>query len=135
VNTIGSGNVTLVPAVGIYNTGTEVKLTPVPGAGWAFNGWSGDLSGYSNPDTIVMNSDKTITATFDVDGDTDGISDAEEDAGPNGGDENDDNQQDSDQANVATFHTQDGTNYVTLESAAGTTLLLEEGCQLCFMQR
>ncbi|MEA2095975.1 MAG: choice-of-anchor U domain-containing protein, partial [Candidatus Cloacimonadota bacterium] len=48
--------------------------------------------------------------------------DAEEDAGPNGGDGNDDNQQDSDQANVATFHTQDGTNYVTLESAAGTTL-------------
>ena len=122
VNTVGSGSVTLDPAGGIYDPGTEVQLTPVPGPGWAFNGWSGDLSGYSNPDTIVMNSDKTITATFDLDDDADGISDAEEDAGPNGGDGNDDNQQDSDQANVATFHTQDGTNYITLESATGTTL-------------
>jgi len=122
LNSVGSGSVTLDPPGGIYNAGTEVKLTPVPAAGWAFNGWSGDLSGFSNPVTIVMNSDKTITATFDVDNDTDGISDDEEDAGPNGGDGNDDNQQDSGQPNVATFHTQDGTNYVTLESPAGTTL-------------
>ena len=119
---VGSASVTLDPADGTYDAGTEVQLTPIPGSGWAFNGWSGDLSGYSNPDTIVMNSDKTVAATFDEDGDADGISDAEEDAGPNGGDGNNDNQQDSDQENVATFHTQDGTNYITLESAAGTTL-------------
>ncbi len=122
VNTVGSGSVTLDPAGGTYNAGTEVQLTPVSVAGWAFNGWSGDLGGYSNPATIVMNSDKTITANFDLDGDTDGISDEEEDAGPNGGNGNDDNQLDSDQSNVATFHTQNGINYVTLESAAGTTL-------------
>ncbi len=122
VNTVGSGSVTLDPAGGIYDPGTEVQLTPVPDAGWIFKGWSGDLSGYSNPDTIVVNSDKTITAIFNEDNDADGISDEEEDAGPNGGDGNDDNQQDSDQPNVATFHTQDGTNYVTLESAVGTTL-------------
>jgi len=122
VNTVGSGSITLDPAGGTYSAGTEVKLTPVPDTGWAFNGWSGDLSGYSNPETIVMNTDKTVIATFDVDGDADGISDAEEDAGPNGGDGNSDTEQDSDQANVATFHTQDGTNYVTLESEAGKTL-------------
>jgi PKD repeat protein len=122
VNIVGSGSVTLDPAGGTYNAGTEVELTPVPDTGWAFNGWSGALSGYSNPATIVMDTNKTITATFDVDGDADGISDEEEDAGPNGGDGNSDTIQDSDQANVATFHTQDGTNYVTLESAAGTTL-------------
>jgi len=122
VNTVGSGSVTLDPEGGIYDPGTEVQLTPVPDAGWVFKDWSGDLSGYSNPDTIVINSDKTITATFNEDNDDDGISDEEEDAGPNGGDGNDDNQQDSDQPNVATFHAQDGTNYVTLESAAGTTL-------------
>jgi len=122
VNTVDSGSVTLDPAGGTYNAGTEVKLTPVPDTGWAFNGWSGDLSGYSNPETIVMNTDKTVIATFDVDGDADGISDVEEDAGPNGGDGNSDTEKDSDQANVATFHTQDGVNYVTLESEAGTTL-------------
>jgi len=125
LNTVGSGSVTLDPAGGTYNAGTEVKLTPVPAAGWAFNGWNDDLSGYSNPVTIVMNSDMTVTATFDVDNDADGISDEEEDAGPNGGDGNNDNQPDSGQPNVATFHTQDGTNYVTLESPAGTTL---SGC-------
>ena len=80
VNTVGSGSVN--PAGGIYDPGTEVQLTPVPDTGWAFNGWSVDLGGYSNPDTIVMNSDKTITATFDVDGDADGTGD---DSGSGGG--------------------------------------------------
>jgi PKD repeat protein len=122
VITVGSGSVTLNPEGGTYDAGTEIRLTPVPDTGWAFNGWSGDLSGYSNPATIVMDTDKTITATFDVDSDADGISDAEEDAGPNGGNGNFDNEQDSDQEYVATFHTQDGANYVTLESEAGTTL-------------
>ena len=70
VNIVGSGSVTLDPAGGTYNAGTEVKLTPVPDTGWAFNGWSGDLSGYSNPATIVMDTDKTITATFNEDNDS-----------------------------------------------------------------
>ena len=71
VNTVGSGSVTLDPAGGTYNADTEVKLTPVPDTGWAFNGWSGDLIGYSNPETIVMDKDKTITATFNEDNDSD----------------------------------------------------------------
>jgi len=70
MNTVSSGSVTLDPAGGTYNAGTEVKLTPVPDAGWTFNGWSGDLSGYSNPATIVMDTDKTITATFNEDNDS-----------------------------------------------------------------
>ncbi len=70
VNTVGSGRVTLDPAGGTYDAGTEVKLTPVPGAGWAFNSWSGNLSGYSNPATIVMDTDKTVTATFNEDNDS-----------------------------------------------------------------
>ena len=122
VNLTGEGSVTLDPEGGTYDAGTEIQLTPVPNAGWAFHGWSGDLSGYCNPATIVMDTNKTITATFDVDSDDDGISDAEETACPNGGDGNSDGIPDSEQLNVASLHAQDGTNYVTLESDPGTRL-------------
>ena len=36
----------------------------MPDFGWAFSGWSGDLTGSANPATINFNADKTITATF-----------------------------------------------------------------------
>ena len=122
VNIVGEGSVTLEPAGDTYDAGTEVQLTPVPNAGWAFHGWSDDLSGYCNPATLVMNADKTTTATFDVDSDDDGISDAEETDCPNNGDGNSDGIKDSEQLNVASFHSQDGTTYVTLDSGPGTTL-------------
>ena len=64
VNTSGSGSVTLNPAGGFYNPNTSVQLTAVPSAGWSFSGWSGDLSGSTNPASITMNSNKTVTATF-----------------------------------------------------------------------
>ena len=122
VNLMGGGSMSLDPRGSTYDAGIEVQLTPVPNAGWAFHGWSEDLSGYCNPATIVMDTNKTITATFDVDSDDDGISDAEEDACPNGGDRNSDGTMDSEQLNVVSFHSQDGTYYVTLESGPGTTL-------------
>ncbi len=37
-----------------------------PNQPYAFDHWSGDLSGVNNPTTIVMNSDKSITANFVV---------------------------------------------------------------------
>jgi len=122
VNLSGEGSVMLDPEGGAYDPGAEIQLTPVPNAGWAFHGWSSDLSGYCNPATIVMDSNKTISATFDVDSDDDGISDAEEAAYPNGGDGNSDGIRDSEQLNVVSLHAQDGTNYVTLESDPGTRL-------------
>jgi uncharacterized repeat protein (TIGR02543 family) len=39
-------------------------LTAVPAAGWTFSNWSGDLTGSTNPDTIIMDGNKTVTATF-----------------------------------------------------------------------
>jgi len=36
----------------------------VPNLGWSFAGWSGDVSGSMNPTTIVMDGNKTVTATF-----------------------------------------------------------------------
>ncbi len=64
VNTVGSGSVTKNPNIATYSSGTSVTLTAVPNAGWAFSGWSGDLTGSANPESITMNSNKAVTATF-----------------------------------------------------------------------
>ena len=64
VNIVGNGSVTLNPAGGTYYAGTNVQLTANPDSGWSFSNWSGDLSGNTNPASITMNSDKTVTATF-----------------------------------------------------------------------
>jgi uncharacterized repeat protein (TIGR02543 family) len=64
VNTVGQGSVTLNPPGGVYDEGTVVTLTAVPDSGWKFDNWSGDLTGSTNPDTITMNANKTVTANF-----------------------------------------------------------------------
>jgi hypothetical protein len=58
------GSVTLDPPGGSYAAGTSVTVTAAPDAGFGFVGWSGDLSGASNPETLVVDSDKTIGASF-----------------------------------------------------------------------
>jgi hypothetical protein len=63
-NTVGQGSVNLDPAGGTYNEGTVVTLTAVPDSGWQFDNWSGDLSGSTNPTTITMNANKSVTANF-----------------------------------------------------------------------
>jgi hypothetical protein len=65
VDTVGSGTVNLDPEPGPYVDGTSVELTAVPDSGWKFVGWSGDLSGDTNPGTIIMDSDKAVVATFE----------------------------------------------------------------------
>jgi len=64
INTIGSGTVTKSPDQATYAYGTTVTLMAVSDTGWDFSHWSGDLTGSTNPDTITMTSDKTVTATF-----------------------------------------------------------------------
>lgn len=64
VNTTGSGSVALNPTGGTYASGTQVTLTANPSASWSFSGWSGNLSGSTNPATITMNSNKNVTAAF-----------------------------------------------------------------------
>ena len=58
---IGQGSVT---GGGTYNSGETVSLSANPATGWEFDGWNGDLSGTTNPANIVMNSNKSVTATF-----------------------------------------------------------------------
>ncbi|MEE8471512.1 MAG: cell wall-binding protein, partial [Dehalococcoidia bacterium] len=67
VITVGSGSVSRLPDQPTYALNTVVQLTATPAAGWSFSAWSGDLIGSLNPDTITMNGDKTVTATFTQD--------------------------------------------------------------------
>ena len=64
VTPVSNGTVTLDPAGGVYDPDTSVQLTAAAAPGWEFSGWSGDLSGSLNPETIVMDGNKTVTATF-----------------------------------------------------------------------
>jgi len=60
----GSGSITRDPELPRYPSGTNLSLTAVPGAGFAFAGWSGDVVGTNNPITLTVNSDKNATARF-----------------------------------------------------------------------
>jgi uncharacterized repeat protein (TIGR02543 family) len=62
VNVVGSGSVD--PPSGTYDAGMMITLTATPAAGYQFSGWSGDLTGSTNPATITMDGDKNVTATF-----------------------------------------------------------------------
>jgi hypothetical protein len=64
VNIVGSGSVTKTPNAATYLSGTVVTLNATPASGWSFSGWSGALTGSTNPTTITMNSAQTVTATF-----------------------------------------------------------------------
>lgn len=59
-----NGIVELNPKGGIYEKGTEVTVSALHDFGYKFSGWGGDLSGLSNTTTLLMNSDKKITANF-----------------------------------------------------------------------
>ena len=64
VATSGSGSVAQSPA-GPYGCGQSVQLTAQPGAGASFQGWSGDLSGSTNPASVTLDrAQKSVTATF-----------------------------------------------------------------------
>ncbi|PKD44868.1 InlB B-repeat-containing protein [Rhodohalobacter barkolensis] len=54
------------PSQGEFDEGDEVTLTASANQGWIFSGWQGDHNGASNPASIVMNSDKSITAQFEM---------------------------------------------------------------------
>jgi uncharacterized repeat protein (TIGR02543 family) len=65
VNAVGSGAVTKSPDQAAYLCGEVVTLTATADPGWTFTGWSGDLTGNNNPETLIISSDHIITATFE----------------------------------------------------------------------
>ena len=52
------------PATFTFANGESVRLQAMPTSGYQFDGWSEDLSGTSNPTTIVIDCDKQVTANF-----------------------------------------------------------------------
>jgi len=60
------GTVTKVPDKAAYTLGDKVRLRAVPDPGYEFAGWTGALSGQSNPTVIIMHSNRSITANFVV---------------------------------------------------------------------
>jgi len=74
--TAGEGGKTSpFPDTYTYEPGTSVSITALADTGYRFAYWSGDASGTSNPITITMDSDKSVTANFSA---------IEEDASSNG---------------------------------------------------
>ena len=64
VDVEGDGAVTRDPESAAYTHGTEVTVAAVPGEGYGFVAWGGDLSGSANPAVVTMDADKSVTATF-----------------------------------------------------------------------
>jgi uncharacterized repeat protein (TIGR02543 family) len=66
VSVDGEGSVAKGPDQPTYLYGESVSLTATADPGWSFAGWSGDLSGSTNPDSITMDASKSVTATFSL---------------------------------------------------------------------
>ncbi len=64
--TTGYGSVAINPLQAAYAPGTQVILTANSTPVYFFSSWSGNLTGTTNPVTITMDSNKTITANFTV---------------------------------------------------------------------
>jgi len=63
--TVTANGTALTSGVAVsYPSGTSVILEATPSAGYNFSSWSGSLTGSTNPETITMNGNKTISAIF-----------------------------------------------------------------------
>jgi len=58
------GTTTPAPGSHLYDFGTQVSVTATANTGYQFSRWGVDASGASNPITITMDSDKSVTAIF-----------------------------------------------------------------------
>jgi len=50
---------------GIFSALTNVTLTAKPDTNYTFTSWSGYLTGTNNPETILVNTNRMVTATFE----------------------------------------------------------------------
>jgi uncharacterized repeat protein (TIGR02543 family) len=63
-NISGMGDVLVTPDQPTYTLGEWVTIEAIPDAGHVFTGWSGDLSGTTNPLDFIITGDTTVTADF-----------------------------------------------------------------------
>lgn len=62
MNVIGNGTVS--PGNTTSSAGNTVSIIAIPDVGWQFDGWSGDITSNNANELLLMDSDKTVTATF-----------------------------------------------------------------------
>ncbi len=61
---VAQGQGSVSPTSGSYTNGQSVTVSATPASGWLFDRWGGDLSGSTNPATVTMTANKTISAYF-----------------------------------------------------------------------
>ncbi len=64
INVVGGGVVLKSPNLPSYPNGSTVQLTASGNVGWVFAGYSGDLVSVNPVENLLMDADKTVTATF-----------------------------------------------------------------------
>jgi len=64
VDVVGNGSVQANPDQEAYDPNTAITLTATPNGGATFTGWTGDIDTIENPITIIMDTDKYLTANF-----------------------------------------------------------------------
>ena len=70
-----NGTTSPIPGTSTHDYGTQVQVTATADTGYQFSVWTGDATGSTNPITITMDADKTITASFTSTSSGDGIED------------------------------------------------------------
>ena len=71
----------IITGAGEYLPRTNATITATAQSGYIFSSWTGDVSGADNPLTVLINSDKTVGATFvedTRDPDNDGLTNYQE---------------------------------------------------------
>ncbi|NLI07987.1 MAG: hypothetical protein GX457_12995 [Thermotogaceae bacterium] len=66
IEVTGEGTVTKNPDKPEYTHGEEVQLTALPDEGWSFGDWTGDLTGSDNPKAVVMDQNRSVSASFTI---------------------------------------------------------------------
>ena len=71
----GQGQILFNPPGGSYAPDTVVTCTADPDDYWCFDHWEADLSGSTNPDTVVMTRNRVVRAVFEPDCNQNGTAD------------------------------------------------------------
>jgi len=61
---VGGGTITTVPSGTWFDENTELSVNAAVNPGYTWGGWSGDLSGTTRPENLVMDGPKSVIANF-----------------------------------------------------------------------
>jgi uncharacterized repeat protein (TIGR02543 family) len=51
---------------GFYPSGQQLAFTAAPATGWTFAGWTGDVTGTTNPTTLIAEGETLVFANFNI---------------------------------------------------------------------